>query len=101
MEVKRGARKKFKLSVKQEREITQVFDMFDTGKSIMIVIGYRLDVFHTNTFLDGSGHISGKELRTAMWSLGFNPSKAEVAELLDEMDEDGNGTVEIDEVKKV
>ncbi|XP_006294936.2 calmodulin-A [Capsella rubella] len=44
--------------------------------------------------VDGDGCITAKELGTVMRSLGQNPTKAELQDLVNEMDADGNGTID-------
>jgi calmodulin len=46
---------------------------------------------------DGDGRITAKELGTVMRSLGQNPSEAELQDMVNEVDIDGNGTIEFDE----
>ncbi|KAH0789178.1 Calmodulin [Histomonas meleagridis] len=46
---------------------------------------------------DGDGRITAKELGTVMRSLGQNPSEAEIQDMVNEVDIDGNGTIEFDE----
>ena len=46
---------------------------------------------------DHSGSISSSELATVMRSLGLSPSEAEVADLMNEIDVDGNHKVEFSE----
>ncbi|XP_075241919.1 neo-calmodulin-like [Convolutriloba macropyga] len=46
---------------------------------------------------DGDGTITTKELGTIMRQLGMNPSEAELQEMVDEVDEDGNGEIDFDE----
>ncbi|XP_060577956.1 calmodulin-beta-like [Ruditapes philippinarum] len=46
---------------------------------------------------DGDGKITTKELGTVMKSLGHNPTEAELQDMINEVDADGNGTVDFSE----
>ncbi|RID58592.1 LOW QUALITY PROTEIN: hypothetical protein BRARA_F01882 [Brassica rapa] len=46
---------------------------------------------------DGDGCITTKELGTVMRSLGQNPTEAELQDLMNEADADGNGTIDFPE----
>merc|ERR1719382_330191 len=46
---------------------------------------------------DGDGTITTKELRTAMRSLGQNPTSAELQDMINQVDADGNGTIDFPE----
>ena len=46
---------------------------------------------------DGDGKITIKELGTMMRSLGQNPTEAELRDLINEVDADGNGTIDFPE----
>ncbi|XP_002984541.2 neo-calmodulin [Selaginella moellendorffii] len=46
---------------------------------------------------DGDGCITTSELAVVMRSLGQNPSEAELREMIDEVDVDGNGTIDFQE----
>ncbi len=46
---------------------------------------------------DGNGSITTKELGTVMRSLGQNLSETEIKEVIDEVDEDKNGTIDFQE----
>lgn len=47
--------------------------------------------------IDGDGSITIKELGTVMRSLGQNPTEAELQHMMNEVDEDGNGTIDFSE----
>ncbi|XP_068453383.1 troponin C, skeletal muscle [Clinocottus analis] len=57
-------------------EFKAAFDMFDT---------------------DGGGDISTKELGQVMRMLGQNPSREELDAIIEEVDEDGSGTIDFEE----
>merc|ERR1712196_300215 len=57
-------------------EIKEAFDLFDT---------------------DGSGSIDAKELKVAMRALGFEPKKEEIQKMIQDVDDDGSGTIEFPE----
>lgn len=46
---------------------------------------------------DGDGNITTKELGTVMRSLGQNPTEAELQDMVNEVDADGNGTIDFPE----
>ena len=64
------------LSPEQVAEMKEVFNIFD---------------------VDGDNTISTKELGKVMNSLGQNPNEAELRELIQEYDNDGNGTLDFPE----
>ncbi|KAK3257542.1 hypothetical protein CYMTET_33372 [Cymbomonas tetramitiformis] len=64
------------LTEEQIAEIKEAFSLFDK---------------------DGDGTITTKELGTVMRSLGQNPTEAELQDMINEVDADGNGTVDFPE----
>ncbi|XP_078508020.1 troponin C, skeletal muscle isoform X1 [Lissotriton helveticus] len=64
------------LSEEMIAEFKAAFDMFDT---------------------DGGGDISTKELGTVMRMLGQTPDKEELDAIIEEVDEDGSGTIDFEE----
>merc|ERR1712072_804409 len=76
--------KRFEMVKKKEVVVTEemaaqfreAFELFDTDKS---------------------GTIDAMELSFCIRALGFNPTKDEIRDMLDKIDQDDNGTVEFDE----
>ncbi|KRX10169.1 hypothetical protein PPERSA_08572 [Pseudocohnilembus persalinus] len=77
---KKKKNQRTKLTQEQIEVLDQAFQLFDTDKS---------------------GFIDDKELRDAMKALGFEASKAEVAKLIQEIDKDGSGTIDLEEFKQM
>merc|ERR1712022_100604 len=57
------------------RQFKEAFELFDT---------------------DQSGTIDATELKFCMQALGFDPSPVEIKEMLEKIDQDGNGSVEFE-----
>merc|ERR1712164_201728 len=68
--------KQKELTEEQKQEIKEAFDLFDT---------------------DGSGSIDAKELKVAMRALGFEPKKDEIAKMIADVDDSGDGEIDFDE----
>ncbi|XP_045169495.1 calmodulin-A-like [Mercenaria mercenaria] len=71
---------KLGLSEEQLADFQRAFDLFDP---------------------DGDGTITTLELGTIMRVIGQNPTEAELQDMVNEVDEDGNGTIEFDEFVKM
>merc|ERR1711971_577937 len=71
-----GDKKQKELTEDQKAEIKEAFSLFDT---------------------DSSGSIDGKELKTVMRALGFEPEPGEIEKMIADVDDDGNGTMEFDD----
>ena len=56
---------------------------------------YKSSLF--NTFQDGSGTITTKELLPILRSIGQNPTEDEILNLVIEYDVNGDGTIDFDE----
>ena len=50
---------------------------------------------------DGDGSITAKELGTVLRSLGQKPTEAELQDMINEVDADGNGTLDFPEFCKM
>ena len=57
--------------------------------------------FFTSFLTDGDGTITTKELGTVMRSLGQNPTEAEIQDMINEVDADGNGNIDFPEFLSV
>ncbi|MEQ2162364.1 hypothetical protein GOODEAATRI_018930, partial [Goodea atripinnis] len=71
-----GSRNADQLTEEQIAEFKEAFSLFDK---------------------DGDGTITTKELGTVMRSLGQNPTEAELQDMINEVDADGNGTIDFPE----
>ncbi|KAM3130323.1 hypothetical protein pb186bvf_017540 [Paramecium bursaria] len=82
---KNGQSFKQELSDKQKKDIREAFDLFD---------------------VDGSGTIEVKELKVALRALGFEPSKDEIKELIqnlnnDQKDKENTNTIDYNEFLQI
>uniref|UniRef100_A0A915DZN0 EF-hand domain-containing protein n=1 Tax=Ditylenchus dipsaci TaxID=166011 RepID=A0A915DZN0_9BILA len=68
------------LTREQVEEFKQAFELFDR---------------------DGDGKVTAKELNIVMKNLGQTPTEEELVEMIKEIDEDGNGTIEFEEFVKM
>lgn len=66
----------YELTDEQKAEFKEAFSLFDK---------------------DGDETITTKELGTVMRSLGQNPTEAELQDMIQEVDKDGNGTIDFEE----
>ncbi|KAG6916990.1 hypothetical protein DXG01_004334 [Tephrocybe rancida] len=67
-------------------EFKEAFSLFDKGEAANLIAA-----------ADGDGTITTKELGTVMRSLGQNPTEAELQDMINEVDADGNGTIDFPE----
>ena len=49
------------------------------------------------TVIHSTGNIDAKELKVAMRALGFEPKKEEIRKMVNDLDKDGDGTIDFDE----
>jgi Ca2+-binding EF-hand superfamily protein len=78
--------------------LRESFAVFDTGQCHYII-------FETNTELislahslsDGDGTISPQEITTFMRNLGQNPTRAQLDEIMNELDVNHDGSIDFDE----
>ncbi|WMV56295.1 hypothetical protein MTR67_049680 [Solanum verrucosum] len=88
----------------QISEFKEAFSLFDKdGDDSFFVFGFDLmNLFvkltdSESSVLNSNGCITTKELGTVMRSLGQNPTEAELQDMINEVDADGNGTIDFPE----
>ncbi|CAE6410186.1 unnamed protein product [Rhizoctonia solani] len=82
----------------------QLSDEQISGEYDMYRVGFWLNLFQSSRRRSpysikayGDGTITTKELGTVMRSLGQNPTEAELQDMINEVDADGNGTIDFPE----
>eukprot|EP00058_Branchiostoma_floridae_P007764 XP_002593252.1 hypothetical protein BRAFLDRAFT_124868 [Branchiostoma floridae] len=82
-----------------EQELLDAFRAFDKGYADQLT-EEQISEFKEAFSLfdkDGDGVITTKELGTVMRSLGQNPTEVELTDMINEVDTDGNGTIDFPE----
>ncbi|KAK3093733.1 hypothetical protein FSP39_019382 [Pinctada imbricata] len=82
-----------KLSEEEVEEMIKEAEMGEDGRISYEEFKEAFSLFDK----DGDGNVTTKELGTVMRSLGQNPTEAELQDMINEMDTDGNGTVDFPE----
>ncbi|CAN1337694.1 unnamed protein product [Linum perenne] len=78
----------------QISEFKEAFSLFDKDGDGSISLPLLISLCSCCIFL---GCITTKELGTVMRSLGQNPTEAELQDMINEVDADGNGTIDFPE----
>ncbi|KAF7377611.1 Calmodulin-like protein [Mycena sanguinolenta] len=78
-------------------EFKEAFALFDKGTSSSLSIAIACALSDDPLTPDGDGTITTVELGTVMRSLGQNPTESELQDMINEVDVDGNGTIDFNE----
>uniref|UniRef100_A0A7N0UVG4 EF-hand domain-containing protein n=1 Tax=Kalanchoe fedtschenkoi TaxID=63787 RepID=A0A7N0UVG4_KALFE len=83
------------LSDEQISEFREAFSLFDKDNDVATLRTMKLASM--KTYDHCAGRITTKELATVMRSLGQSPTDAELQDMINEVDADGNGTIDFTE----
>ncbi|XP_003372739.1 EF hand domain containing protein [Trichinella spiralis] len=89
----RGRPKKIRDNDNEQPECRKLADRFGLADEQIAEFQEAFNLFDK----DGDGKITSQELGIVMRSLGQRPTESELRDMVNEVDEDGNGTIEFDE----
>ena len=85
------------ITEEQKLEFKEAFSLFDKDGDGTITTKVEKNLIHCIVCIVWDGLYYLKELGTVMRSLGQNPTDEELEDMIKEIDEDGNGTVDFEE----